>query len=242
VWLTDTWGTVTDSIVRLRLLALTAAAAGAAAIAVHGPAVAPPLLAAFRPDAARDLPGERPTYPAGPVRRLPAGLRSALTPGGRTFPVYGGASFGDTFGAARDGVGWHHGEDLFASVGTPVVAVAGGVVFSAGRNRLGGFRLWLRDARGTEYYYAHLSAYSPLAVNLGFVQAGDVLGFVGATGDARGTPPHLHFEIHPAGLRDLGYDGVVDPAPFLAAWERRAGRPPLQAAAPPRSLASRRPG
>lgn len=234
--------TVTDRLVRVRVLALTAAAAGAAAIAVHGPAIAPPLVAAFRPDAARDLPQERPTYPGGPVRRLPAGLRPALTPGGRAFPVYGAASFGGTFGAVRGDVGWHHGEDVFAAAGAPVLAVADGVVFSAGWNDLGGYRVWLRDAEGDEYYYAHLSAFSPLAVNSGVVRAGDVLGYVGASGDAGGTPPHLHFEIHPARLLARGYDGVVDPNPFLAAWRRRADGPLLWAATPARALASARPG
>jgi murein DD-endopeptidase MepM/ murein hydrolase activator NlpD len=61
--------------------------------------------------------------------------------------------------------------------------------------------------KGNEYYYAHLSAYSPLAVNGTRVKAGDVLGFVGNTGDAITTPPHLHFETHPASLLPLGYDG-----------------------------------
>ena len=232
---------MTDRFARARLLALAAAAAAAAAIAVQGPAVARARLAAPAPPAAHDLPGERPTRPDGPVRQLPRGSSAALTPGGRAFPVAGGASFGGTFGADRAGVGWHHGEDLFAPWGTAVLAVADGAVFSAGWNDVGGFRLWLRDGDGTEYYYAHLSAFSPLAANSGFVRAGDVLGFVGASGDAEGTPPHLHFEIHPAGLRGLGYDGVVDPAPFLSAWKRRADLPLLEAT-PARSLASTRPG
>ncbi|MFN2467323.1 MAG: M23 family metallopeptidase, partial [Gaiellaceae bacterium] len=71
-----------------------------------------------------------------------------------------------------------------------------------------------------QFYYAHLSAYSPLAVNGRRVRAGDVVGFMGNTGDAVGTPYHLHFEIHPVSLLHLGYDGAVNPWPYLSAWQR----------------------
>jgi hypothetical protein len=57
-------------------------------------------------------------------------------------------------------------------------------------------------------------------VNGAIVDAGDVLGFVGDTGDAKGTPDHLHFEVHPVGLLGLGYDGAVDPTPYLDSWKR----------------------
>src|SRR4029450_8648707 len=70
-----------------------------------------------------------------------------------------------------------------------------------------------------QFYCARLSAYSPLAVEGKHVEAGDVIGFVGSTGDAEGGAPHLHFEIHPAPLVGLGYDGVVAPYPFLVAWQ-----------------------
>ena len=73
-------------------------------------------------------------------------------------------------------------------------------MFSVGWNDIGGWRLWLRDRAGNEFYYAHLSAYSPLAVNGRQVKAGDVLGFMGKTGDAEFSPVHLHFEIHPVSL------------------------------------------
>ena len=74
--------------------------------------------------------------------------------------------------------------------------MADGTVFSVGWNDIGGYRLWLRDQGGNEFYYAHLSAYSPFAVNGRQVKAGTVLGFMGNTGDASTTPYHLHFEIH----------------------------------------------
>jgi murein DD-endopeptidase MepM/ murein hydrolase activator NlpD len=144
-----------------------------------------------------------------------------LTAGGYVFPVYGPVSYGDTFGAPRADVGWHHGDDIFGTLGQPLLAAADGTVFSVGWNDIGGNRLWLRDSQGNEFYYAHLSAFSPLAINGAQVHAGDVLGFMGQTGDARGTPVHLHFEIHPVGLLPLGYDGAVDPTSYLQAWQQQ---------------------
>jgi hypothetical protein len=158
--------------------------------------------------------------PGGPVKVAPE-VSARLSRGGFVFPVFGPASFGDSFGAPRPNVegGWHHGEDVFAPPGTPLLAVADGTLHTIGFNRIGGYRLWLRDDDGNEFYYAHLSAYSPLAVEGRGVRAGDVIGFLGDTGDAEGSP-HLHFEIHPASMASLGYDGVVAPYPILLAWRR----------------------
>jgi murein DD-endopeptidase MepM/ murein hydrolase activator NlpD len=110
------------------------------------------------------------------------------------------------FGDERDaGARSHQGVDIFVPRGTPVVAVTSGVA-RTGTNNLGGNVVWLQDAGdGRSFYYAHLDRW---AID-GFarVQAGDVLGFVGNTGNARSTPPHLHFGI---------YDrGAIDPLPFL---------------------------
>ncbi len=155
-----------------------------------------------------------------PAPVVPVTLRPAITARGYVFPVYGPSGYGDSFAAPRSDVhgGWHHGDDIFAPLGAPVLAVADGTVFSVGPNPIGGNRLWLQDESGNQFYYAHLSAYTPLARDGARVHAGDVLGFVGNTGDAEGGPYHLHFEIHPAGLLFLGYDGVVDPTPYLDAW------------------------
>lgn len=157
-----------------------------------------------------------------PVLAKPPAVTPKLGGTDYVFPVYGNSSFVDTFGAFRADVpgNWHHGDDIFAALGTPVLAVAHGTVFSVGWNRVGGRRLWLQDDRGNEFYYAHLSAYSPLAVDGAIVNAGDVLGFVGDSGDAEGTAFHLHFEIHPLGLLGLGYDGAVDPTTYLDGWRR----------------------
>jgi murein DD-endopeptidase MepM/ murein hydrolase activator NlpD len=152
------------------------------------------------------------------VQPIPKHLHVKLSRKGRVFPVYGQAYFSDSFGAPRADTGWHHGIDIFAPIGTPLLAVAKGTVFSVGWNDLGGNRLWLRDTDGNEYYYAHLSAFSPLAVNGNKVKAGAVLGFVGNSGDAITTPPHLHFEAHPAALVPLGYDrSAVNPYEWLMA-------------------------
>jgi murein DD-endopeptidase MepM/ murein hydrolase activator NlpD len=161
------------------------------------------------------------TIPGGPVRAGPPKVHVTLSDQGYVFPVYGTVSFGDSFGAPRSDVsgGWHHGEDIFAGAGSPILAVADGTLYSIGWNDIGGYRVWLRDNSGNQFYYAHLSAYSPLAVEGKHVEAGDVIGFVGSTGDAEGGAPHLHFEIHPAPLVGLGYDGVVAPYPFLVAWQ-----------------------
>ena len=166
--------------------------------------------------------GQTPSLPSA-LRPIPVGLQPELTAGRYVFPVYGlDSSFTDTFGAFRGDVpgGWHHGDDIFAPLGTPILACADGTVFSVGWNDVGGNRLWLRDGQGNEFYYAHLSAYSPAARNGNRVKAGEVIGFVGNTGDAGGTPYHLHFEVHPVAYLGLGYDGAVDPTPYLNAWQQ----------------------
>src|SRR5207237_9251491 len=84
----------------------------------------------------------------------------------------------------------------------------------------GGWRLWTYDRAGDGFYYAHLSGYTALALHRRYVKAGQLLGFVGDTGDADGGAAHLHFEVHPASLRYLGEDGAVDPTGYLQSWRR----------------------
>jgi murein DD-endopeptidase MepM/ murein hydrolase activator NlpD len=183
------------------------------------------------------------TSPQATTPPVSAGLGpQLLTPelggGPYVFPVYGPVQFSDTFGAPRADVSWHHGDDIFAPLGSPILAVADGTLFSVGWNQIGGNRVWLRDREGNYFYYAHLAAFSTLALEDARVRAGDVIGFVGNTGDAAGTPYHLHFEIHPVGLLGLGYDGAVNPTSYLERWQRARD---LDAAAPAGVGWSRRP-
>ena len=174
--------------------------------------------------AAKPPPKQRQAPSLPSLRPIPVGLQPELTAGPYIFPVYGlDSSFTDTFGGFRGDVpgNWHHGDDVFAPLGTPILACADGTVFSVGWNGVGGNRLWLRDGQGNEFYYAHLSAYSPAARNGNRVKTGEVIGFVGNTGDAEGTPYHLHFEVHPVAYLGLGYDGAVDPTPYLNAWQQQ---------------------
>lgn len=120
------------------------------------------------------------------------------------------------FGAPRDaGRRSHHGVDLFAPRGTPVVAATPGIVRRVGETEIGGNVVWLLDPRrGQSLYYAHLDR--QLVSTGDVVQVGDTLGLVGNSGNARGTPPHLHFGIYRRG------QGPVDPLPFI---DTRRGEP-----------------
>jgi murein DD-endopeptidase MepM/ murein hydrolase activator NlpD len=155
-------------------------------------------------------------------RRVSKPLRVTPPLGQRTFvfPVAGPASYGDNYGTFRGDVHgrWHHGDDIFAPLGTPVVAVASGTVNRIGWRPAGGWRLWVRDSAADQFYYAHLSGYARSLFHSKRVRAGQVIGYVGDTGDAYGGETHLHFEIHPRQLLRLRYDGAVDPTTYLERW------------------------
>ena len=118
------------------------------------------------------------------------------------------------WGATRDGGRRsHEGIDIFAPRGTPVVAAVKGRVTSTGNKGLGGKQVWLRDReRGNSIYYAHLD--SIIATPGMSVSPGDTLGLVGNTGNARTTPPHLHFGIY------KGFRGAVNPFHYIAETEK----------------------
>ncbi len=120
-------------------------------------------------------------------------------------PVAGAVSFIDSWGYARSGGRRHKGVDMMASIGTPIAAPVSGTV-SHRSNRVGGRSFHLQGNDGNYYYGTHLSDYGAS----GSVNAGDIIGYVGDDGNARGIP-HLHFEVHPGGGR------AVNPYPYVNA-------------------------
>lgn len=137
------------------------------------------------------------------------------------FPVAGhdAGAIKSEFGDPRDGGRREHeGVDIFAPIGTPIIATVSGHVTRVGKDRLGGNVVWLQnDSTGRRMYYAHLSRW---AVQEGdSVVPGDTLGFVGNTGNARHTQPHLHFAVYVPGV------GAVDPIRQLT--DRMRDAPPL---------------
>jgi len=114
----------------------------------------------------------------------------------------------DTWGAPR-GVGRHHeGQDIFAPKGTPILSATNGYIYKIGENNLGGQTVSVIGSGGRIYYYAHLDRYANGIAVGDRVSKRSVLGYVGTTGNAQGTPPHLHFGIYT-------FTGAINPLPLL---------------------------
>jgi murein DD-endopeptidase MepM/ murein hydrolase activator NlpD len=140
-------------------------------------------------------------------------LFAPLSGNGLRMPVVGVTprDLDDSWHAPRDGgVRVHKGIDIFAPRGTEVVAVADGIVSYIGDQRLGGHCVWLTTENGASFYYAHLDRWAPGLYEGMELQAGDLLGYVGNTGNARYTPSHLHFGVNES-------DEMVNPFPLLKA-------------------------
>lgn len=155
------------------------------------------------------------------------------------FPVAGVARYSHDWWFPRFGPGWrlHQGTDIFAAYGTPVRApVDGRVRLSNGG--LGGISVYVVEPDGTAWYFAHLAGSAPGLVEGASVKTGQVVGFVGTSGNARGTPPHTHLQIHPGGGPAVDPKSVLDrfisdalanvPA-VIAAYEAAAGGSPAAA-------------
>lgn len=132
-------------------------------------------------------------------------------------PVQGvrAARIADTFGAPRGSDRTHEGLDIFAARGTPVRSATRGIIVSMREGGLGGRQVWVLGPAGERHYYAHLEDWAPGLARHRIVRPGDLIGFVGDTGNAKGTPPHLHYGIY-------GGSGAYDPLPLLRAGALQA--------------------
>ena len=153
--------------------------------------------------------------------RAVAALSAAPAPTALPMPVAGvrARDVADTWGGARSGGRRHEGADIFAPRGTPVLSATRGLVVAVREGGLGGRQVWVLGPGGERHYYAHLDAWEPDLRVGDLVRAGSRLGRVGTTGNARGTPPHLHYGIYTA-------NGAVDPVPRLRAGASATAQPP----------------
>lgn len=124
-------------------------------------------------------------------------------------PVNGAVSFVDTWGAPRSGGRTHKGVDMIAAKRTPLVAIEDAVVKRMGNGSLGGITVWLTGASGDEYYYAHMDGWADGLTKGQSVSAGELIGYVGNSGNARYTVNHVHFQFHPGG------GSAVNPYPLV---------------------------
>lgn len=127
------------------------------------------------------------------------------------------AGITNTWLAPRGSHRLHEGQDIFAPQGTPIYSATSGYVMNIGENGLGGQTVSVVGSGGRTYYYAHLDAYSPTLREGDRVGTKTILGYVGTTGNAAGTPPHLHFGVYTPG-------GAINPLPLLA--DRAKPKPP----------------
>lgn len=139
-------------------------------------------------------------------------LSRAEPPHALPVPVDGVAvsAIADTWGAGRSGGRRHEGVDIFAPRGTPVLSSTRGIVSAVRDSGLGGRQVWVLGPGLERHYYAHLDDWATGLEEGTVVHAGQLLGEVGDTGNARGTPPHLHYGIYGSG-------GALDPLPRLRA-------------------------
>lgn len=164
---------------------------------------------------------ERPSERANQAKSIGAGKPIAHVPDGLIVPVRGVAveDLADSWGVARGDGRSHKGIDIMAAQGAPVLAAADGRIVRFWTSELGGVSIYQADESGRlVFYYAHLSARAEGLSEGDAVRQGDVIGFVGATGNA--TTPHLHFEIsRVADVRRWWRGRSMNPYPYLVSGE-----------------------
>jgi peptidoglycan LD-endopeptidase LytH len=130
---------------------------------------------------------------------------------GFVFPIDGAHSFRDDYGDYRSAGGSHQGIDIYAARGTDLVAVVSGTVVITPYDSISGTKVWIYGDNGTHYFYCHLDGIADGISGGVHVRAGQLVGYVGNSGNATGGPCHLHFEMHPGG------GGAVNPYYVLRA-------------------------
>jgi murein DD-endopeptidase MepM/ murein hydrolase activator NlpD len=162
------------------------------------------------------------------AKHLHISVRGAYLDVAGPFPVAGKAHWSNDWHAFRPCPypHVHEGLDIFAAEGTPVVAVANGSIAQIA-DPITGLGITLSTAGGMDYLYAHLSAYAPGTPSGTTVKVGQLIGFVGNTGDASEGAPHLHFQAEPGGI-------PMPPKPLVDRWVRREARRASELLAKPR--------
>jgi murein DD-endopeptidase MepM/ murein hydrolase activator NlpD len=139
------------------------------------------------------------------------------------FPVAGPSRWGNDWHASRcePYPHLHQGIDIFAPHGSPVVAIEDGLITQKASGSISGLGVEIVNRTGVQFFYAHLSRFHPALAIGSRVEQGDVLGYIGTTGNAQGTSPHVHLEVQPGGV-------PVPPKPYVDRWlmaaERTAAR------------------
>ncbi|HEY4223744.1 MAG TPA: M23 family metallopeptidase [Myxococcota bacterium] len=167
-----------------------------------GPALKPLPPMAPLPEPSSESPSPPAPAPTGDRNAVAAPERDAaletLRERGLLVPVKGvvASQIPDTYDAARDGARVHNAQDILAKRGTPVLAADDGTILHIGQNTLGGKVIWTTDpTRRFAFYYAHLDHYAKGLRDGQQISRGDVLGYVGTTGNAPKDTPHLHFQV-----------------------------------------------
>ena len=162
----------------------------------------------------------------GPTAVPASGDAATMTGEVLLLPVQGitAAQLQDTFTDARSGGRVHDAIDIMAPAGTPVLAADNGSIVKLFNSKLGGITLYEFDEKGdVAYYYAHLQSYAPNVTENMKVKKGDVIGYVGSTGNASPTAPHLHFAVMVLGPEKNWWKGVsINPFPLLGGEIKRA--------------------